>query len=252
MAQAIKLDSPESTARTAPAPYLPLLTFQSAIESLEHGIPKKIDRTIWRSQSGIIQSQILMALRFFGLVDNDDRPTQLLHEFVEKKDERKRLMADLVNVAYAEIIKHDLTKMTPRMLEDAIDQYNVSGDTKRKAVTFFLKAAKFADIPMHPSLSSQVRNTGPRKRKAGKKPLFVPAMNGRADTPPYDSGQQRGNSKTVRLSGGGTVTIAISADPFTLPSDDRQFVFELVDKLQAYSAAHPVGEEGDEEGAEEE
>ena len=77
--------SPDSTVKVTAAAYLPFRTFLSAIESLEHGIPKNIDRTIWRNQSGVTQSQILMAFRFFGLVDDSDQPTELLHELVEKK-----------------------------------------------------------------------------------------------------------------------------------------------------------------------
>jgi antitoxin component of MazEF toxin-antitoxin module len=138
--------------------------------------------------------------------------------------------------------------MTPKMIEDEMDRYYVSGETKRKAVTFFLRAAKFAGMPMHPLLSSMVRNTGPRKRKG--KGIFVAKMNGAAD-PAYQSPQAHAN--TVRLSNGATVTLKISGDPFTLPSEDRQFVFELVDKLQAYAKAHSSDEpENGEEGEEEE
>src|SRR5579862_3142340 len=166
MAKAASEMAQEARGATA-APYLPFLTFKSAIEALEQGVPKKIDRTIWRTQSGLIQSQILMALRFFGLVDEGDRPTEALHDFVASKGaDRSAQFAVLLNIAYSDLLAHDLTKMTPKMLDDAMEQYGVAGETKRKAVTFFLKAAKFAGIPMHPLLSSQVRNTGPRKRKA--------------------------------------------------------------------------------------
>ncbi len=251
MATNVGAGAVESAAHTAPAPYLAFLTFQNAIDSLEHGIPKKIDRTIWPTQAGMVQSQIVMALRFFGLVDQNDRPIQLLHDLVEKKDERKRLLAELVNVAYANIVKHDLTKMTPKMLDDAIDEYGVSGDTKRKAVTFFLKAAKFAEIPMPPLLSSQVRNTGPRKKRTPKpRGVFVGDMNGRADTryeqPIAPSG---GSSKTVTLRGGGAITLMVSADPFSMTAEDRGFVFGLIDQLQAYAA---VDDTESEEGGEEE
>jgi hypothetical protein len=159
-------------ANATPAPYLPFLTFKGAVEALEQGVPKKIDRTIWRNQSGLMQTQILMALRFFKLVDDNDAPTDLLHDLVEVKENRPAMVAKLLNFSYTALIDHDLTKMTPKMLEDEMERYHVTGDTKRKAVTFFLKAAKYAGFPMHPLLASQVRNTGPRKRKA-KKPYSV-------------------------------------------------------------------------------
>jgi antitoxin component of MazEF toxin-antitoxin module len=230
-----------------PAPYLPFRTFQTAIEALEHGIPKKIDRTIWRSQSGLVQSQILMALRFLALVDDQDRPTQLLHSLVEEKETRAANYGTILSLSYSDVLAHDLTKMTPKMIEDEMEQYSVTGDTKRKAVTFFLRAAKFAGLPMHPLLSSMVRNTGPRKRKG--KGLFVAKMNGAAD-PAFQSPQAHAN--TVQLSNGATVTLKISGDPFTLPAEDRQFVFDLVDKLQAYAASHPSDDLEDNDEEEEE
>src|SRR5271157_160993 len=145
------------TASTTAAPYLPFRTFLSAIEALEQVVPKKIDRTIWRSQSGIAQTQILMALRFFDLVDDEDHPKELLYELVAKKENRAEQFVRLLNFSYTALLDHDLTKMTPKMVEDEMERYNVTGETKRKAVTFFLRMAKFSGMPMHPLLSSQVR-----------------------------------------------------------------------------------------------
>ena len=151
--------------KTTPAAYVPFRTFLSAMDSLEHGIPKVIDRTMWRSQSGVVQSQIMMALRFFDLVDDEDRPTQALHRLVDAKEKRSEHIRALLHHSYHAIIEHDLTKMTPKMLEDAMDEYHVTGDTKRKAVTFFLQAARFADLPMHPLLSGQIRSTLTRRKR---------------------------------------------------------------------------------------
>jgi len=234
-----------STVRTTPAPYLPFRTFLSSIEALEHGVPKKIDRTIWRSQSGMVQSQIVMALRFFDLVDDEDRPTDLLHELVAKKENRGEQFVRLLNFSYTALLDHDLTKMTPKMVEDEMERYNVTGETKRKAVTFFLRMAKFAGMPMHPLLSSQVRNTGPRKKRAAKRTLestFVIAPNS------TDSGVLARNTKSVNLrSGNGTVALTLSYDPFALSTEDRKFVFDLVDQLQAYEAANPPNDDVEEE-----
>ena len=50
--------------------YVPFKTFFTSIESLaSHGMPSIIDRTVWPNYSGVIQSQVLSAYRFFGLVD---------------------------------------------------------------------------------------------------------------------------------------------------------------------------------------
>jgi hypothetical protein len=229
------------------AAYLPFRTFTGSLDALEQGIPKQIDRTIWRNQAGNVQSQILMALRFLGFVDGSDHPTQLLHDYVEQKEQRKQTMAKVLQTAYAEVVRHDLTKMTPKMLDDSFDTLGVSGDTKRKAVTFFLKAAKFAEIPMHPLLAAQVRNTGPRgKRKADRK---IGEENSTAIkiATATTSGVQASNTRSVLLKSGGTVTMTLAYDPFSLSVEDRQFVFELIDKLQQYSAINSAEGESEEE-----
>jgi hypothetical protein len=229
----------QQTAAKTPAAYLPFKTFLSSIEALEHGIPKKIDRTIWRNQSGVTQSQIIMALRFFRLIDNEDRPTVMLTRLVEEKDKRAEHLSVLLQVAYRDLIAHDLTKMTTKMLEDAMEQYSVTGDTKRKAVAFFLRAAKYAQIPMHPLLTAAMRNSsGPRKRRTPQgKGHFVGDMNGRADVRHEE--RPSGNSRTVNLPNGGSVTLTIEADPFSLIGEERKFVFDLVDKMQTYQDANP-------------
>lgn len=239
--------SPDSTVKANAAAYLPFRTFLSAIESLEHGIPKKIDRTIWRNQSGVTQSQILMAFRFFELVDDSDQPTELLHELVEKKEERAATMTKLLNEAYTSIIDHDLTKMTPKMLDDAMEQYSVAGDTKRKAVTFFLRAAKFAGMPMHPLLSSQVRMSGPRKKRTPKRSddTTMTITTGEA------SGVRASNTKSVKLRNGGSVSLTVAYDPFSISTEDRDFVFGLVDTLKKYSEKYELVDQQEDEEDEE-
>jgi len=234
----------EEQGKTAPAAYLPFKTFISAVEALQQGLPKRLDRTIWRSQSGVIQSQIMMAFRFFGLVDDEGVPTIALQRLVENPEKRKEHIAALLNHAYKSIVDHDLTKMTPKMLEESMGQYNVSGDTRRKAIGFFLRAAKFADVPMHPLLSAQIRETGTgtRRRRSNPKPRSEQPS---GVQPPPPTGENA-NRKTINLASGGSVSVEISANPFTMSPEDRTFVFELIDTLHKY-AANVSDEEEDEE-----
>ncbi len=234
----------EEGKKATPAAYLPFKTFLSSIDALEHGVPKKLDRTIWRSQSGIVQGQIMMALRFFGLLADSDEPTPALHRLVESPEKRKEHIEALLRHAYKNIIDADLTKMTPKMLEREMEQYNVSGDTRRKAMAFFLRAAKYVDLAMHPLLMAQIReSSGPRKKRKA-----VAKGNGVVEgipTAPEDQ-SVRGSRRTINLRGGGTVTLLIAADPFSLDTADREFLFELVDKVQGYKNDNPESQEEDE------
>jgi hypothetical protein len=206
----------------------------SAIEALEHGIPKQIDRTIWRSQSGFVQGQIMMALRFLSLVDDADRPTAGLHRFIDGKDKRPELVRALLHHAYRDLIDRDMTKMTPKMLDEAMEQYSVTGDTKKKAVRFFLQAAKFAELPMHPLLAGQIRNTTGRKpRRKAMRDNGAPAEEPNSHGDITTAAQQR-DVTTADLKSGGRLTLIVNVYLVTLSPEDRQFVFAVIDKFKEY------------------
>ena len=229
---------PEENSKQS-APYLPFKTFLGALEALNHGVPPMIDRSIWRTQPGGVQGQIMGALRFFNLIDDLNKPTENLRRLIEKKDHRPQAIRALLEWSYSELIKGDLTRMTAKMLEDGMEQYGVSGETKKKAVTFFLQAARYGDLPLSPYLQAQIRatpGTRRRRRKDGEELL-------EADTPVAGGGptQLIGQSETVELKSGGSVTITISINPFSLEQSDRSFVFDLIDKLKGYAKAERTG-----------
>ncbi|MGC2162642.1 MAG: DUF5343 domain-containing protein [Silvibacterium sp.] len=228
----------ETSEKTAPAAYLPFKTFLSSVEVLEQGLPKKFDRTMWRSQSGVVQGQIMSALRFFGLLNENDEPTPALHRLVESKEKRHEQVGSLLLHAYRDIINHDLTKMTPKMLDEAMGAYNVQGDTRRKAVAFFLRAARYADMPMSHLLESQIRNTSGTRRKR-KKPNGDSDTSIHQGTPPPDAqpSPPRTTTKTVRLPSGTVITLNISADWLDMSPEERTYVFGLVDSLRKVPGA---------------
>lgn len=218
------------------AAYLPFKTFLSAFDVFDHGVPHRIDRSIWRNQSGVVQSQIIMAFRFFRLIDESDSPRPALEKFVLNKDKRKEYVGALLQHSYRSILDHDLTKTTPKMLNDDFDQYRVSGDTKRKAIAFFLQAAQYAELPMHPLLNTKTRtsNAVSRKRRKVGTPGGGKSAAETADVIPPDPG--RGETKSIRLRSGAVITLQISANWLELPADERKFVFELIDLFQSSSA----------------
>lgn len=229
------------------APYLPFKTFISSLDALTHGVPPKVDRMLWRSQSGVTQGLIMNAYRFFGLVEDDDSSNEYLEKMV-KPDQRAETLRFLIETQYEPVLaKHDLTKMTLKMLEDEFERnFSVSGGTKQKAITFFLKAAKFADMPLSPYLTAQLRTT---RKKRGPRPRGQ--ENGGAGEPPLTTTPSSPSSAAithkVELVSGGTLTVSITANPFKMPQQDRDFVFSLIDKLQQYETEHPPQEEEEEE-----
>lgn len=232
------------------APYLPFKTFQTALEAFTtHGVPPLIDRGIWRTQPGGVQGLIMGALRFFDLIDSDNRPTPLLEKYVaHPSDKRQKAVRELLEHGYAELIQQDLTKMTAKMLDDAMETYGVSGETKKKATTFFLQAAKFSDLPLSSFLQTQIRATpGTRKKRSGN---GRPKENGEeVETLTSERTQPKGEARTIELESGGTLTVSFSVDIYELSPEDRNFVFGLIDSLKKYGsqkshAQHTAQKEG--------
>src|SRR5579872_6781248 len=92
--------------------YVPYATLISALDNLKkHGIPgtAKIDKTLWDNQSGAIQGQLLLAFRFLGLIDAQDRVLPTLPPLVEASTEdRKPILKKIVEEKYHKVLALDL------------------------------------------------------------------------------------------------------------------------------------------------
>lgn len=198
-------------------PYVPFRTFLTALETLERGFPNQLDRSLWPSYSGAIRGQLLGALRFLGLMDEGNCPTAELRELVTKKDGRRALLRRLLEKHYAPLVALDLGRTSPHQLDEAMRQYGLSGATHKKAISFFLQAAQYAGLPLSVLLRAKTRGSGGGPRRHREPAAEAPAV-----------------TKTVRLKSGGTLTLTALVDFFSLSAGDRQFVFELIDKLQSY------------------
>ncbi len=199
-------------------PYVPFKTFLTSIETFERGVPNQLDRSVWPSYSGAIQGQLLAAYRFLGLMDQEQVPTAALRELAASPERRPALVRDLVERHYRALVALDLTRTSPRQLDEALRKYGLSGATHKKAVSFFLQAVQYGGMPISPLLKAKTRTAAAGHRRA---PEAAPA----AGAP---------TTRTVQLRSGGTVTVTASLDLFALSADDRAFVFDLIDRLQKY------------------
>jgi hypothetical protein len=207
-------------------PYVPFRTFLTALDALDAGLPNQLDRSLWPSYSGAIQGQLLGAFRFFGLMDEDNGPAPALRELVSKREMRRELLRALIERHYGPLVALDLSRTSPRQLEEAMRQYGLSGATHKKAISFFLQASQFAGLPLSVLLRARTRTAAFGHRRG---PAAVGVKTGQAAGPAV--------SKTVRLRSGGTVTVTASLDLFSLAADDRTLVFDLIDRLHQYESA---------------
>lgn len=197
------------------APYVPFRTFLTALETLERGCPNQLDRSVWPSYSGAIRGQLLAAFRFLGLMNETQAPTPELRDLLAQREERPALLRRLIEKRYAPLRALDLAHASPHQLEEAMRSYGLTGATHKKAVSFFLRAAQYAGTPLSALLRSKTRTAAPRRRKPSAAAETV-------------------TTRTVELRSGGRVTLTAAVDLFTLDPADREFVFELADRIQRY------------------
>lgn len=220
-------------------PYVSFGVFLEALDKLcANGLPNRIDHSLWPSISPLVRGQLVTAFRFLRLIDGQGHPQQSLQTLLTPDDQaKKEALAQILRDAYPDIFKLSLERTTPKQLEEAFSSYPIRGSTLRRAIAFFLAAARYADIPLAPhllpkrgggGLSRRRRNASVRVKQSSHAPETVQNQilsSGRAAL---------GESKTIQLRSGGTLTLTLSASFFNMDTRDRDFVFRLLDQLRAY------------------
>jgi Family of unknown function (DUF5343) len=155
-----------------PPPYFAFKTLTNMIVKMEeHGPPPRIDRTFLTGMSGAGQTQFIAGLKSLGLIDEDGVVQPNLVELVNKPDERPTLIGQLLRERYPEAIELGSGNATTGQLVEVFNGYGVQGDTARKAIAFYLQAAKYAgDIPLSPHFKTPtVKAQGGGSKKRPKK-----------------------------------------------------------------------------------
>jgi hypothetical protein len=194
---------------------------------------------VFPGQSGGVQSQIISGFKFLGLITDDGTPTDSLRAIAVKNEgARKAALKKIVEDKYATLIALNLQKTTPSQLADQMRaSYGISGDTLEKATRFFLSAVGYLGLPVSTLFKTTKTANGapamPRKRRVTT-PRRTPDVD---DEPPA---QTEGESRSIQLKSGGRLTLAASTKFFELERADRDFVFDLLDKLREYERANPT------------
>jgi hypothetical protein len=152
------------------APYVAFRTFLNFLDWLKQGIPQRIDRSFWGARlSGAYGGQLMAALRFLGLIKDDNIPTTTLEQLAQgDREQRKTILRQLLEANYPTVFELDLERATPGQLEEAFKRYKLTGETVRKAVTFFVHAAQYADVPLSQFITKRTKTravTTTRRRR---------------------------------------------------------------------------------------
>jgi hypothetical protein len=227
-------------------------TFNNFLDSVDPAtLPPRIDRSYLSRMSGTNQTYLLSALRSFELIGPGKEVTPALKELVKDPDGRPAMIADLLRRFYPEVVELGQNNGTVAQLDEVFrTKYGLSGNTIRKAAAFYMHAAQYASIPL--SVHWTVRKAGSghrdettnkRSRKPQSKPTSVVRQDARTPT---------GDSRSLKLRSGSTITLTLSAPVLSLPREDRTFLLGIIEKMEDYedkievstSGSTPGGTEG--------
>lgn len=227
-------------------PYLSFETFRNFIDGRAgRPLPPRVDRSLMIGMAGGTQTHLMGALSTFGLIGENRQVTPRFAALARLTDaERPAFFGDLLRAVYPQQVALADTHATADQLAESFRELTgYQGSTLRKAITFFLNMARYAEVPLSPyfrapaqaSMSSRPRS--PRKT-ATPSPRPATAARITSVTAP-DSGATTASagaaeSRIVELQSGGTVTVACSTSFLSLSRRDREFVFNLVDQLMDY------------------
>jgi len=231
-------------------PYLPYSTFKSFIELLHSNVlPPTIDKSLMRHLAGGVQSHLMGALRFLGLIgpkgEATDRLANLHATFAKPDDWTAELRTILVH-AYARLLgSNDVSRMTDKQLDDAFKTgADLDGVMLDRATRFFIQAMVDAKVSVSPFLLNRKRRPTPKRA-----PKSAKNGNGAAHPEETPAGQQITPPKTEYTPPAGSMEYPIYFRggkmqgrlivPAGLTTDDVKMIELLIPMLRAYAA--PAG-----------
>jgi Family of unknown function (DUF5343) len=201
--------------------------------------PETIDSNAMKA-AGVPEGMIgrtLGALRFLGLLTPANEPTDEWRALSNLDDAAFReFLGKIVRAAFRDVFAlFDPETDGQDRIRNFFQQYQPKSQIDRM-VTLFLGLCAESGIPTRDTPKrrpTKAQTDAGAKRYAASR---LPRENGNAPTvlPPRRDTPSDGETKTIKLHGGGTLTLHASVSFFQLPREDRDFVFELLDKLTGY------------------
>jgi len=215
-------------------PYTSYRTFKTFIDDLhEHGLPSRIDRSVLTRFSGVVGSQLMHALRFLGLIEDDGRPTRRLAGLVDAHGAGhwSEAILTLIREAYAPIFAIDLEAATPSHFNGAFRKAFPAADAVvQKCVTFFLYAANDAGVKISGRVlkGRKPRSLAPPRRKLAK-PAFAPPPARDIDAGPPQPRPAPAHAESKKPS----EVLFLSLDPNEMDAEQQAAVWTLLKYFKA-------------------
>jgi hypothetical protein len=210
--------------------YIPFKTFLNAVEVLEQGLPDPLDRSVWPSWSGGVQSQTLGAFKFLGLIDEKGNVQNILHRLVDaKSEERKTVVKEIIEERYKEAVKLGEVNSTFQQLQDLFRQYGVESGTLERVTRFFLDSCEYTGIKCSAHWA-KAKKTARRQSKKDDSTTNDKTILQHSIT----NDEKAKNIQTIQLKSGGTISLSVVVDLISLSTEDREWLFKMIDQFKEY------------------
>jgi len=226
--------------RPAP-PYLSFTTLNNFIDGLAVHMPTRIDKSLMKSMSGASQAALVSALDYLGLRTSDDKPSADLVKLAGvAAADRGPLWKVLITAKYPFLFEgdFDLKRATQGELDERFRSLDISGETIRKCVAFFVAAAQASGIEISPrfrSIKSRApRSPGARTSSPRRRRRQEPAAESPRSTQPDNSSYL---AASVSFDGGVTAELRIMGNAFALSATDREALFGWIDKMKSHKSS---------------
>jgi hypothetical protein len=167
--------------KNATPPYVAYKTLSNFLDRFKQGLPGRIDRGLMGSMSGAAQSQVTTALRYLGMISENNVPNPIMKRYVSGEEgDRRAALREMLERAYPFVFNDDfdIGTATAHMLrENFTENTSATGETISRCITFFKDAAIDAGINVSPYIvQKNARSTGggTRRRTTTKKAQAAP------------------------------------------------------------------------------
>lgn len=188
---------PESEA-TIPPTSMAFQTLRALWEKMGDSVPPKIDRSFLTGSEGN-KTLVLSGLKFLGLVTESGQVKGAFTDLVRAKlEDKPAILQTILHAKYPDAVLLGASNGTHKQLEEIFDAMGASNpDARRKAISFYLHAAKFAGVAVSKyfkavrvgSTPRAGRKLGPRRKEKQVPP--VPEGGGATGSPPAQDHKQR-------------------------------------------------------------
>jgi hypothetical protein len=227
------------------APFFSFSTFRTGLQVLGQGLPEKIDKTVFRSMDFNKQHQMVGALKFFGLIDEDGMTQDSLRTLVAAPDDqRAKHIKPLIEAKYPRVVELATKQASEADLLKAMRELGLNGeDPIRKGIAFYRQAAEFTGLPVSPHWPGGKPGRKPsggaarsaRKRPKSKRDDGAIAQPQTLPRPPADDYSE------LRDSTSGLIRALIKRGPTWNEDQAKDWVQSFLRAVRFDYPAQPVG-----------